>query len=206
MQRSILGAGMALALAGIAGTAMADEGGDWVVKAGVHTVVPESNNGRLAGGALKADVGSDARPTMTLEYLLNPNWGIEALAALPFEHDVKLNGAKAATVKHLPPTVSLQYHFMPAAQVSPFVGVGLNFTRFFGIHETGPLNGTRLDLADSWGGAVHAGVDVRLSDRWLFTADLRWIDIETEARVNGAKVGTVKIDPWVYGVALGYRF
>jgi outer membrane protein len=53
---------------------------------------------------------------------------------------------------------------------------------------------------------VHAGVDIRLSDRWLFTADLRWIDIETDARVNGAKVGTVKIDPWVYGIALGYRF
>ena len=113
MQRNILGLGLALTLAGIAGTACADEGGDWVVKAGVHTVVPESNNGRLGDGALKTDVGSDTRPTVTLEYLLNRNWGIEALAALPFEHEVNLNGAKAATVKHLPPTVSVQYHFNP---------------------------------------------------------------------------------------------
>jgi outer membrane protein len=117
MQRNILGLGLALALAAFGETAWADESGDWVVKVGAHAVAPKSDNGSLAGGALKTDVGNDAKPTVTLEYFLNPNWGIEALAALPFEHDVKLNGAKAASVKHLPPTVSLQYHFMPAAQV-----------------------------------------------------------------------------------------
>lgn len=197
---------LALSLAGVSAAAQADEAGDWVVKVGAHQVTPKSDNGRLAGGALKADVGSDARPTITLEYLLTTHWGVEALAALPFEHEVKLNGAKAADVKHLPPTVSVQYHFMPGEQFSPFIGVGLNYTRFFGIHETGPLTGTRLDLSDSWGGAAHAGVDLRFAERWLFTVDARWIAIETDAKVNGAKVGTVKIDPWIYGVALGYRF
>lgn len=197
---------LAAALAGVVTSVQAAEAGDWLVKVGAHQVSPKSDNGRLAGGALKADVGGDARPTVSLEYFLTPNWGIEALAALPFEHEVKLNGAKAATVKHLPPTFSLQYHFAPGAKVSPFVGVGLNYTRFFSIKEKGPLAGTRLDLEDSWGGAVHAGVDVGLSERWSLTADVRWIAIETDAKVNGAKVGTVKIDPWVYGIAIGYRF
>ncbi len=146
------------------------------------------------------------RPTVSLEYFLTPNWGLEVLAALPFEHEVRLNGARAAEVKHLPPTVSVQYHFAPGAKVSPFVGVGLNYTRFFSIKEKGPLAGTNLDLSDSWGAAVHAGIDVAINERWSFMADLRWISIETDAKVNGAKVGTVKIDPWVYGVALGYRF
>jgi outer membrane protein len=198
--------GLGLALAGVVGVARAEEPGDWVVKVGAHVVSPKSGNGRLAGGSLEADVGSDARPTFSLEYFVAPNWGLEVLAALPFEHEVKLNGAKAADVKHLPPTVSVQYHFMPQARFSPFVGVGLNYTRFFGIHETGPLAGTRLDLSDSWGAAVHAGFDVHFSDRWLFMADVRWMNIETDAKVNGAKVGTVKIDPWVYGIAIGYRF
>jgi outer membrane protein len=197
---------LAACLAGIATTTQAAEAGDWIVKFGAHQVSPKSNNGRLAGGALKADVGDDARPTVSLEYFLTPNWGLEVLAALPFEHEVRLNGARAAEVKHLPPTVSVQYHFAPGAKVSPFVGVGLNYTRFFSIKEKGPLAGTNLDLSDSWGAAVHAGVDVAINERWSFMADLRWISIETDAKVNGAKVGTVKIDPWVYGVALGYRF
>lgn len=197
---------LASCLAAVATNAQSTEAGDWVVKFGAHQVSPKSDNGRLAGGALKADVGGDARPTVSLEYFFTPNWGLEVLAALPFEHEVKLNGARAASVKHLPPTFSLQYHFAPAAKISPFVGVGLNYTRFFSIKEAGPLAGTNLDLSDSWGAAVHAGVDVALSERWLFMADVRWIGIETDAKVNGAKVGTVKIDPWVYGVAVGYRF
>ncbi|MBO9661514.1 OmpW family outer membrane protein [Dokdonella sp.] len=197
---------LASSLAVFAGGAQATEAGDWVVKLGAHQVSPKSNNGRLANGALKADVGDDARPTVSLEYFFTPNWGFEVLAALPFEHEVKLNGARAASVKHLPPTLSVQYHFMPGAQVSPFIGVGLNYTRFFSIKEKGPLAGANLDLGDSWGGAVHAGVDVKIDERWSFMADVRWISIETDAKVNGAKVGTVKIDPWVYGVAVGYRF
>jgi len=198
--------GLAALLAGITGTVQAGEAGDWVLKLGAHQVAPKSDNGRLAGGALKVGVGDDARPTISLEYLVTPNWGMEVLGALPFKHEVTLNGAKAADVKHLPPTVSVQYHFMPQEQFSPFIGVGLNYTRFFGIRETGPLSGARLDLSDSWGGAVHAGFDVRFAERWLLTADVRWMNIETDAKVDGAKVGTVKIDPWVYGIAIGYRF
>ncbi|HEX6832796.1 MAG TPA: OmpW family outer membrane protein [Rudaea sp.] len=194
------------ALAGAnAGTALADEL-DWTVKVGAHEVDPKSNNGSLAGGALQAEVGSNARPTITGEYLFAPGWGIEALAAIPFEHDVKLNGVKAATVKHLPPTVSVQYHFNANGTVSPFVGVGLNYTTFFSEHTTGPLTGTKLDLNDTFGPTVHAGIDFRINERWLFALDARWIDISPDAKVNGQKVGTVHIDPFVYGFSFGYRF
>ncbi|HWU52117.1 MAG TPA: OmpW family outer membrane protein [Tahibacter sp.] len=179
---------------------------DWTFKVGAHQVDPKSDNGTLAGGTLKADVSGDWRPTFQLEYFLNPNWGVEVLAATPFKHDVKLNGAKAAEVSHLPPTVSLQYHFNPGGKVSPFIGLGLNYTAFFDVKESGPLAGTQLTLGKSWGAAAHAGLDFTLSERWLMSVDLRWMDIDTEARVNGAKVGTVNIDPIAYGVAVGYRF
>lgn len=179
---------------------------DWTFKVGAHQVDPKSDNGTLAGGTLKADVSGDWRPTFQLEYFLNPNWGVEVLAATPFKHDVKLNGAKAAEVSHLPPTVSLQYHFNPGGKVSPFIGLGLNYTAFFDVKESGPLAGTQLTLGKSWGAAAHAGLDFALSERWLMSVDLRWMDIDTEARVNGAKVGTVNIDPIAYGVAVGYRF
>ncbi len=179
---------------------------DWTFKVGLHQVNPRSDNGALAGGTLAADVSGDWRPTFQLEYFFTPNWGVEVLAATPFQHDVRLNGAKAAEVSHLPPTVSLQYHFHPGGRVSPFVGIGLNCTAFFDIDETGPLAGTQLTLDKSWGAAAHAGFDFALNDRWLLSADVRWMDIDTDARVNGAKVGTVNIDPLAYGLAIGYRF
>ncbi|WP_300615154.1 OmpW family outer membrane protein [Dokdonella sp.] len=197
---------LALALAAVLPTAHAAQAGDWEVKLGVHAVDPKSDNGTLAGGALKTDVGSSVRPTISLEYRITPNLGVEVLGALPFQHDVRLDGAKAASVKQLPPTVSLQWHFLPDGRIDPFVGLGLNYTRFFSIDEKGPLAGTRLDLDDSWGVAAHAGVAFALADRWSLTTDARWIRIRTDAKVDGAKVGTVDIDPLVYGLAVGYRF
>ena len=206
MKLVIASTALACVMLGASGAARADDASEWIVKVGVHSVDPKSNNGTLAGGALKADVGSDVRPTITAEYLVAPQWGIEVLASLPWQHDVKLNGVKAATTKQLPPTVSVQYHFNSGGQISPFVGLGLNYTIFFSEHTTGPLAGTKLSLDNTLGPALHGGVDFRLNERWLITADARWIRIDPQASVNGAKVGKVHIDPLVYGVAVGYRF
>jgi outer membrane protein len=186
----------------------ASDSGDepWIVKAGVHDVDPKSDNGQLAGGTLNASVGSSVRPTVSLEYLFVPSLGVELLAAWPFQHAIELNGTAAANARQLPPTLSLQYHFTPASAVAPFIGLGLNYTRFFNVDERGPLAGTRLDLSNSFGFAAHAGLDFRLTDRWLAGVDVRWINIETDARVDGTKVGTVNISPLVYGLYAGYRF
>jgi outer membrane protein len=197
---------LALALAlGFAGPALATEAGDWTVSIGAHVVNPASNNGSLAGGALKTDVGSDWKPTITAEYFFSPNLGLEVLAALPFKHDISLNGVKAGSAKQLPPTFTLQYHFN-GDKVSPFIGAGINYTTFFDVNETGPLAGTQVDLGSSWGLAAHAGLDIRLADRRALRVDVRWMDIDTKVSVNGADVGTVKIDPLVYGVAYVWQF
>ena len=131
---------------------------------------------------------------------------MEVLAACPFRHEVSLNGVKAASVKHLPPTVSLQYHFNPAGKWSPFVGFGLNYTYFFGEHTRGPLQGHTLSLDNSFGAAAHVGVDYRMDNTWILSVDARWMSIDAKAKVDGAGVGTVHIDPFVYGVAIGRKF
>lgn len=202
MKRTLL----ATALLTLAAGAHAEQAGDWVFKIGAHAVDPKSGNGTLAGGTLRADVGSDVKPTFQLEYFFSPNLGLEVLASLPFQHEIKLNGVKAAEAKHLPPTVSMQWHFNPGGKVNPFVGLGLNYTTFFSIKEKGPLAGTNLDLGSSWGPALHAGLDFPINDAWLVSVDARWMSIDTKVKVNGERVGTVHIDPLAYGVAVGYRF
>lgn len=177
---------------------------NWIIHVGAHVVDPASNNGTLAG--MKADIGSDIKPTVSLEYMFTPSWSMDLLAAVPFQHDVRLNGVKAATTKQLPPTIGVNYHFMPDAKVSPFIGAGINYTRFFTTKGTGPLQGAVVKIDNSWGAAAHAGLDVKLAPNWLFTADVRWINIGGHVHVNGTDVGKAKVNPLVYGFSFGYRF
>ena len=206
--RCILVAGLALA----AMPAFAQSAGHWTVGVGAHNVAPKSGNGTLTAtplGNLAMDVGSNARPTITAEYFLRDNLGIEVLAALPFQHDIAVVGVgKVGSTRHLPPTVSLQYHF-GEGKVRPFVGAGVNFTTFFSTKTEGAIAGADLDLSNSWGLAGHLGVDFQIGEKAAIRVDYRKIDIDTKVKLNGANLGTshtVNIDPSVYGVAYVFRF
>ena len=86
------------------------------------------------------------------------------------------------------------------------MGLGLNYTFFFDEGTTGALTGTKLSLKDSWGLAAQAGVDIDITPDWFVNLDVHYIDIDTKAKVNGATLGTVEIDPWVFGINIGTRF
>lgn len=190
-----------LALA--ASSAQAD---DWFFRAGATQVNPTSGNGTLAG-ALAVDIDSQAALGLTVGRHFDDNWAIEVLAATPFGHTARLNGAESVDFKHLPPTVSLQYYFGARdAAVRPFVGAGVNFTWVYDERERGPVAGTRVELDNSWGLAAQAGLMWNVSDTWHATADLRWIDIDSDASLNGASIGTATVDPIVISVMLGTTF
>jgi outer membrane protein len=200
-------AGLALALSSAAAPAMAQSKGDWTLSAGVHQVAPKSNNGALAGGTLKVDVDSDIKPTITGEYFIADNLGIEVLAALPFKHDINIDGlGRVGSTKHLPPVVTLQYHFNSQGKVSPFLGAGVNYTTFFSEETDGALAGSRLKMDDSWGLAAHAGLDFAINEKAALRVDLRWMDIDSKVKLDGQKLGTVEIDPLAYGVSYVVKF
>ncbi len=185
------------------------EAGDWLLRVGAGYVDPKSGNGDIAaveGGAAVVFNGT---------YFFTPNLALEVLAATPFSHDIEADGSnplsipggtKLGETKHLPPTVSVQYHFMPDGTFHPYAGIGLNYTLFFDEDTTGPIAGTDLDLDGSFGLALQLGADVDINDQWILNFDLRWIDIDTDADLDGAELETVEIDPMVYSVTLGYRF
>ena len=189
-----------LASAALALPALAQSAGDMTLGLGLAGVMPKDGNGTLAGAA--ADVGNNVRPSITFEYLIRDNLGIEVLGALPFKHDISLGGAFAGTTKHLPPTVSLNYHIPTGGKVTPFVGVGLNYTTFF--EESSDLG--ELKIKDSWGLAATLGADYALSDKGALRLDLRYIDIDSEVTLDGAPIGTVEIDPVVASVSYVMKF
>mgnify|MGYP003390174369 FL=1 len=197
---------VAIVLGSLAAPAFAQQAGEWTIGLGAHQVNPKSDNGSLAGGTLDADVGSNVRPTITAEYFLRDNLGLEVLASFPFQHDLNIVGlGRVGSTKHLPPTVSLQYHFGQGT-VKPFIGGGVNYTRFFSTDTSGALAGSDLELDDSFGLAVHAGIDFEVSQNGSIRIDARWIDIDTDVTLDGTDIGTVNIDPLVYGAAYVFKF
>ena len=207
LQSLVLAAATALTMT----SAFAIPAGTWTVGAGAHYVDPKSDNGTLANGTLSVDVDGDVRPTITGEYFVANNVGVELLAAIPFHHDITLTNAAGEPVatgktQHLPPTLSLQYHFdgynLPM-NVKPFVGVGVNYTTFF---KEKISTGAELKLDDSVGVAGHIGVDIPFAKTEALRIDARYIDIKTDATLDGADIGEVDISPWVYGVAFVKSF
>ncbi|MCK5334899.1 MAG: outer membrane protein OmpW, partial [Gammaproteobacteria bacterium] len=100
--------------------------GDWLVRFGAVNVAPnDSSNPDLVA------VESNAQAFVNFSYMLKSNIAIEVLAATPFTHDIVGSGVLAASGKlgetqQLPPTVSVQYHFKPTANIRPYVGAGIN--------------------------------------------------------------------------------
>ncbi len=211
LQSLVLNTVLAAATALTMTTAFAVPAGTWSVAAGAHMVDPKSDNGNVVNNTLAVDVDDDIRPTLSGEYFIANNIGIELLAALPFHHDFTLNDAAgnqvlAGKTQHLPPTLSLQYHFdnnMMPLNIKPFVGVGVNYTTFFKERIS---NGADLNLDDSVGVAGHIGIDIPYAATEAFRIDARYMDIKTDASLNGADIGEIDISPWVYGVAFVKNF
>jgi outer membrane protein len=200
--KRLIGA-VAMVLTGAAGVAHADTAPEnWIFRVGGHYVEPKSNNHSI--------VNVDAAESLTFDvtYLYSPHWSVELLAALPFKHDINLNagGSRVADVKQLPPTLTVQYNFRPNARVRPYFGVGANATLFFDENTTGALAGTDLSLRNSFGVATQLGVDLDVTPSWFMTFDARWIDIDTTAKLSGASLGTVHIEPMTVGLSIGHRF
>ncbi|WP_138471422.1 OmpW family protein [Poseidonocella sp. HB161398] len=205
MTHVMLPAVLAAATALGAGAACAQSAGEFTLGVGLGYVMPKDDNGDVAGA--EADVSDSIRPTLTLEYFVMDNLGIEVLAATPFQHDVRLDGlGKVASVQQLPPTVTLQYHFQTGSAWTPLLGVGVNYTTFFDEDGKGALSDAKVRLKDSWGLALHAGVDYALSETGAIRADVRWMDIDSDVEVNGEDVGEAEIDPWIFGVSYIHKF
>jgi outer membrane protein len=232
MHKSLLSASLfALALA--APLAYAHEAGDIIVRAGAITVNPKADSssvkvdqGPLAGANLggKATMNSDTQLGLNFAYMLNNNWGIELLAATPFEHNVNLKDTSLAaangrlgTLKHLPPTLSVVYYPLDHKSVfQPYLGAGINYTWIYDeqLSSEAQSNGFSNFKADnSWGMAFQVGADYMITDNIMLNAQVRYIDIDTTATVenNAVAPGTrakvdVNVDPFIYMVGLGYKF
>ena len=222
---------MLVILAGLSGRVAVAEQGDWLVRLRGIYVDPIDDSGLISlnGAPLPGSgvgVNSNPVPEIDVTYMLLRNVGIEVIAGIT-NHDVEVegsalaglgvtNGFKIFDAWVLPPTVTLQYHFLPEGSIRPYVGIGVNYTTFLDENATRNLETTlaspvSVGMTNSWGWAAQGGVDITLKDNWFINIDVKYIDIDATASLGVKNLGArlevdANIDPIVFGAGIGYRF
>ncbi len=196
MKKNLLAVAVLCALT--SGTAFAQQAeSPWLVR--VRAVHLDSANKDSTG--LGLSVNNKTIPEVDITYFFNKNVAAELVLTVPQKHDVRSNGTNIGSLKHLPPSLLLQYHF-DAPGFKPYVGAGVNYTRFSSVNLPA---GVDIDR-NSWGGALQVGVDIPLSKNLYLNFDVKKVYIKTDVFAGGAKAGTFKVDPVLVGVGLGWRF
>ncbi len=186
--------------------ALAANDSPWMVRArGILVAPAEHADISPIGGDV--DIDNSVVPEVDVTYFLSENIAVELIAAVT-PHDVAHStGVDLGSAWLLPPTLTLQYHFDPkGASMRPYVGVGVNYTTFFGVDEPAGLD---ISYDDSFGLALQAGIDIPFGNGWSVNVDVKKIYINTDVTIVGlgpVVEADVDINPVVFGVGVGYRY
>ena len=223
--RRISAAVMTCALLGASAAAHALDKGDVLLRVRAIDVIPNDSSTEVtaAGGAAvpgsEVGVNSAASVEADISFMFSSHIGLELIAATT-SHTVTDNGVVVnalglsgdviGVTGVLPPTLTLQYHFRPEADIRPYIGAGINYTVFY--KESSGINGIALKIDNSAGAAAQVGLDWSIDKRWFANLDLKYIDMSTTATLFNAATGAaaytadVKINPWVLGLGIGTTF
>lgn len=189
--------------------------GNWQVKVGGSVLAPSKDDNTLANGLVtNAQADHAFSFTPSIEYFFGDS-GIstELLLATPFKHDVTANvgggvSEKIASFKHLPPTLTVKYNFKNSTGFTPYIGVGATAVIIWGEKTKGSLEGTTLKAENAYGVAGQVGFNFQPADakNWGVFADVRYADVGSDLKLNGQKIGTLDVNPWVYTIGYSYRF
>jgi len=195
----LLASALALPLA-----AHADDTTPWLVR--VRAVNLDSANKDSTGLGLSID--DKVIPEVDVSYFVTPQFAVELVLTYPQKHTISADGVSIGSLKHLPPTLTAQYHVTTLGAFKPYVGAGINYTRFSDVQFDPAVQAALQPSIDksSFGFALQAGFDWALNDRVVLNFDIKKVQIRTDVSSFGVKAGEFKVDPLLVGVGVGYRF
>ncbi|TDR31788.1 OmpW/AlkL family protein [Hydromonas duriensis] len=185
-----------------AGVVFADAG-DLIVRGRLSLLhSSRGDNGLLPRTNTSLD--SDPMPELDVTYMMTKNIGAELSLGLT-RVELKTDLGNLGSVGAAPPTLTLQYHFSPDKKIRPYVGAGLNYTYFHNNDLN--LHGKSIGIDKQGVGlALQVGTDVMINDKYFFNADVKYLTISTDAHIGSKSLGTLKANPWVFGIGIGRRF
>ena len=155
-------------------------------------------NGVIAGAS--TNTSSSIIPMLDVAYYLTKNWAIEAICCVA-PHHIQGTGTISSDFARawlFPPSIMAQYHFTNFGAFQPYLGVGVNFTTFWGTRVNNdtwgipfvpgsPLAGLGLagvnssfqwaTVAPSWGPVGQIGFDYMFNEHWGVNVDFKYIGL-----------------------------
>jgi outer membrane protein len=183
-------------------------------------ISPNEDGDTILGSGSEVGVDSAFGPEIDFTWKMTPHWGLELIIG-GAEHEFTaeggaLDGIDLGRAWVIPPTLTLQYHFVPNKKARPYVGIGFNATTFQKYRYSQDLKDLGIDelvLKDSVGYAAQLGIDIDVSENWFLNIDAKYIRMSTEVKIRQAAVPndvlqilSLDIDPFVIGFGFGSRF
>lgn len=187
-----------------------------IVKVGITRYDTNAKTNGISGIGVPA--GADIETTdattaiFVYERLINPNLGVELVLGIPptikanAKGSVAFLGDDVLSAKNVAPTLLVNWHFgQPGDTWRPYVGAGINYTKFANVKSK---LADDVEMSDSVGLAVQAGIDYRLSPQWSLFGSVARVDVKSKVVAAGATVLTTKVDfrPVVYSFGVAYSF
>jgi outer membrane protein len=181
----------------------------WMIRGRVLVVAPQASAtiDQIPGASVS--IGTSVVPELDITYFLSRNFAAEVILGVT-PHNIDGTGAIAGISVGrawlLPPTVLLQYHFTEMGALKPYIGVGPNYTIFFNQSAAGGVI-TQLSIKNTFGVAAQVGIDYMWDRHWGWNIDVKKLFLRPSVSMNnGALTGQVRIDPWIIGTGVTYRF
>ena len=180
---------------------------NWQVRLRGVSVQPYEKS-TVGGEDSDVNISNSFIPELDFTYFFNKNFAAELILGTS-KHDVKVGNDEVSlgSVRLLPPTVTLQYHFYPTKSLKPYVGAGLNYTIFYDV-ENGDTLG--MDYKNNVGFALQGGVDYFVNDKFFLNVDIKKLYLKTDVDVDLGLPATVpaevKINPLLIGFGVGMKF
>ena len=208
MRLKSLVAAMALAasLAPVASQAQSSNDNPWMVRVRATDLLWQNGqSGAVVQGA-NVKAANKVIPEFDVSYFFTKNIAAELVLTYPQTININYTASQTnlGSIKALPPSLLLQYHFTELGALKPYIGAGVNYTIFSKRHN---LAGGAAEVEQSSVGlAAQVGFDYELNKNWSINADVKYVQIKTDVKLNGATQGSVDLNPITAGVGVGYRF
>ena len=230
MQKKTLTLAVGAALALGASAAFADQAGPNDVRLGMYFVHYESEASDISGPYVPSglNVHLNNVETLYVAYVrsLSSHWNVELAFGYPpltktegrgppTVGSVPYNGKVISTARWVAPTLLVEYVFRsPSARLRPYVGVGVNYTKFVNRQSTPAGNAasggpTSISLPASVGPAATAGLSYELNDRWHVYASYSVAQVNSKLTANTAgiiRTSEVHFWPNTVVISAGYSF